>query len=201
MKKCRFCQQLASLLLVVLVLIGIYFSTQLLPTWLEKSVSTENLFIVEDASSTLKDYEYYVSAKLKMDFTPAVVEALASGVPLIIAIELTVEQQNKWFDKVIKQSLLYFELRYHALTDIYMIKNIASKQEYQFSSRREAMDLLGTISNAHLISKQKLDSTKHHRVSLRVFLDIWQLPDVLRPVASLSNEWQLRSQWFYWMLN
>ncbi|MFK5984861.1 MAG: DUF4390 domain-containing protein [Pseudomonadota bacterium] len=201
MKKCRFCQQVRSLILIAFVLVAIYFSTQLLPDWLNKSTQSENLFVVEQASSSLNNYEYYVDATLKMDFTPAVVEAMVSGVPLVIVIELTVSEQNKWLDKLVKKSLLQFELRYHALTDIYSIKNIESKQEYHFTSREEALDLLGNISHAHLISRQMLDKDKHHQVSLRVFLDIWQLPDVLRPLASLSNDWQLRSSWFRWMLN
>jgi len=201
MKKCRFCQQVGSLVLMLFILLAIYLSTQLLPNWIESGSQNENLFNIQEANSVLEDYEFYVNAKLDMDFSPAVIEALENGVALTIAIELKVIQKNEWFDKIVKESILKFELRYHALTDIYSIKNIASEQEYHFNSREEAMNLLGNISHAHLISLQKLDSSKHHQVSLRVFLDIWQLPDVLRPVASLSDDWKLRSTWFDWMLN
>ena len=201
MKKCRFCQQVGGLIIMMVILFAIYLSTQLLPDWIQNSNNNKKYFNIQQANSVLEDYEFYVNAKLEMDFTPAVIKALENGVALTLAIELKVKQKNKWVDKLIKESILKFELRYHALTDIYSIKNIASKQEYHFNSREEAMDLLGTISHAHLISLQRLDQSKHHQASLRVFLDIWQLPDVLRPVASLSDDWKLRSPWFNWMLN
>ncbi|MFK5895185.1 MAG: DUF4390 domain-containing protein [Pseudomonadota bacterium] len=200
-KKCRFCQQVGTLILVLFILLTIYLSTQLLPSWIEKSYQNKNSFSIQQANSVLEDYDFYINASLEMNFTPAVIAALANGVPLTITIELQVNQKNEWFDTLIKESMLQFELRYHALTDIYTIKNKSSKKEYHFNSREEAMELLGNISHAHLISLQQLDQSKHHQVSLRVFLDIWQLPDVLRPVASLSKDWQLRSQWYKWMLN
>jgi hypothetical protein len=201
MKDCRFCQQLGSLVLVLFILLALYLSTQVLPNWIENPGQNKNYFTIQQANSVLENHEFYINAKLDMKFTPAVIEALTNGVPLTIAIELKVKQINIWFDQLVKESILKFELRYHALTDIYSIKNIASKQEYHFNSREEAMELLGNISHAHLISRQKLKQFKHHQVSLRVFLDIWKLPEVLRPVASLSDEWKLRSEWFNWMLN
>jgi len=201
MKKCRICQQVGSLVLMLFILMALYFSTQLLPNWIENPKQNKNYFSIKQANSVLENHAFYVNAKLDMDFTPAVIDALTNGVALNLVIELMVKEKNKWFDKLVKESILTFELRYHALTDIYSIKNLASKKEYQFNTREEAMELLGNISHAHLISQKKLDQSKHHQVSLRVFLDIWQLPDVLRPVASLSDEWKLRSEWFNWMLN
>jgi hypothetical protein len=200
-KKCRFCQMIGSFIIMLFILMAIYLSAQLLPNWIENSNKNKKYFNIQQADSVLEDYEFYVNAKLDMNFTPTVIEALANGVILTIAIELNVKQKNEWFDKLVKESVLKFELRYHALTDIYSIKSVASKQEYHFNTRKEAMALLGNISHAHLISLQRLEQSKHHQVSLRVFLDIWQLPEVLRPVASLSDDWQLRSPWYNWMLN
>jgi hypothetical protein len=217
-KRCSFCQQFASLILVLFILFALYLVTQSLPDWISRSEEKKNqkLFTVEYAQSRLEksrleksgqDIEnYFIDAKIKMDFTPVATEALENGVPLTIAIELQVIEKNPFLgsnilDTTIKESLLYFEIRYHALTDIYSIKNNKSEQSYQFNTRKEALDLLGNINHAHLISSDKLDQSKHHQVNLRVLLDIWKLPDVMRPEASLSNDWHLRSQWFSWMLN
>jgi hypothetical protein len=222
-KRCAFCQQFASLVLVLFILFVLYLATQALPDWINSSDEKKNqkLFIVEYAQSSIETSSletsslevsnpetenYFIDAKIKMDFTPVAIEALENGVPLTIAIELQVVEKNPFlgshiFDSTIKESILYFEIRYHALTEIYSIKNNKSEQGYQFNTRKEALDLLGNINHAHLISSNKLDKNKHHQVSLRVFLDIWKLPDVMRPGASLSNDWHLRSQWFSWMLN
>lgn len=178
-----------------------YMILFLLPQWMQDRGAKAEYFKVVSAKSYLVDYDYYIDASLKMDFSPAVIEALENGVSLTLKIELRLEEINSWFDTILKRSSLQFELRYHALTEIYSIKNLLTEQEYSFNSRKKAMELLGTITHAHLIEKQKLDSSKEHTLYLRVLLDIWKLPDVLLPVASLSDEWNLTSQWYTWSLD
>ncbi len=198
--RCRKCRQIRLLLLVLILAVILYMILVLLPQWMQGGNKDGQYFKVVAAKSYLKDYNYYIDATLQMKFSPAVVEALENGVPLTLRIELQLVELNYWFDKIIKESSLQFELRYHALTDIYSIRDLQSGQAYSFNSRYKAMEQLGDIRGALLIARQKLNIHKRHRLSLRVLLDIWQLPDVLRPVASLSQEWQLQSPWYVWEL-
>lgn len=200
--RCRFCQKARNLLVILFSTLGILSALIFLPQWFKAVNDTGGaLFEVEMAESVLKEGSYYINARLKMDFTPEVIEALESGVPLTLNIELKVWQQHDWVDKTIKESTQSFEYRYNALTGIHSMQHVSSGQKYSFDSREDALALLGNIHLAHLIKKEELDSSTHHKVAMRVLLDIWNLPAVLRPVASLSPQWRLESDWYGWMLN
>ena len=197
---CRFCYHMRLFLIISAVLLLLFLAQILLPRWMQKTAKTNDNFKVLWAKSYLRNNDYFIDARLQMKFTPVVLEALKNGVPLIVRIELQLLQKDFLSSNVVKQSSLLFELRYHALTDIYSLKNLASGQEYSFNSQNKAMEQLGAIRAAHLINKMNLDTSKQHWLKLRVLLDIWKLPDVLRPVASLSPQWQLQSAWYQWEL-
>jgi len=200
-KKCRFCQLARNLLLIIISTLGIFSALIFLPQWFNATHQDSAYFQVLNAESVARDGSYYVNARLKMDFSPEVVEALENGVPLNLLIELKVWQQHSIVDKVIKESTQRFEYRFNALTGIHSMFHKTTGQKYNFDSREDALALLGNIYNAHLIDSKELDSGSHHRVEIRVLLDIWSLPTALRPVASLSPQWRLESQWYSWMLN
>ena len=200
-KKCRFCQQARTLLLVLFATLGIVSALNFLPKWIGIVSDTGRLFVVEKAASVLRDGSYYINASLKMEFSPEVIEALENGVPLHLVIELKVKQQQPWLDKVIKESTQVFKYRFNALTGIHSMQHVETGQKYAFDSREDALALLGNIHNAHLIKAQEIDVNSHHKVEIRVLLDTWSLPTVLRPVASLSPQWRLESDWYSWMLN
>ncbi len=202
---CRFCQKARLLLVVLLTTVAIFFALVKLPQWVEKTDKSvnqsNNMFLVEKAESSLQDDHYYLDATLSMHFSPEVIEALENGVSLTITIELKIIEKNSWFDKVIKESVQNFEIRYYALTNLHSIKNLVTQKEFFFNSREDVLEQLGKIRHAHLINTDELNNNKHHQVQLRVFVDIWRLPEVLRPVASLSPAWYLKSNWYNWMLN
>jgi len=200
-KSCQICQQMRMLLLVAVIATAAFVSAFYLPKWIAGKNDYHKNFAVKSASTQLVGDSYLINAKLNMDFSPAVIEALQNGVTIPIVIEVEVVEQNLWLNSIVKEALKHFELRFHALTNLYKIKSIESKTEYSFASREEAMELLGNIHNANLINVSQLNKDKHHVVKLRVFLDIWQLPEVLRPVASLSSDWHLKSPWHSWYLN
>jgi len=200
-KKCRFCQKARNLLLVLFSTFGILSALNFLPKWIDIGSGDGRLFVVQEAESVLRDGSYYINASLQMKFSPEVVEALENGVPLNLVIELKVKQLQSWFDKTIKESTQRFEYRFNALTGIHSMQHVSTGQKYSFDSREDALALLGNIHNAHLIAAEEIDPISHHKVEIRVLLDIWSLPTVLRPVASLSPQWRLESEWYEWMLN
>jgi len=201
-KKCRFCQKLRNILLILFSTLGILSVLVFLPQWFKFANNTGDIFFkVEKAESVLSDGSYFINARLKMDFTPEVIEALENGVALNLIIEVKVWQQQSWMDKLVKESTQRFEYRYNALTGIHSMMHVSTGQKYNFDSREDALALLGNIHHAHLITQKELDDTCHHKVEIRVLLDIWSLPTALRPVASLSPQWRLESEWYSWMLN
>ncbi len=174
--------------------ITIFVVFELLPQY-----SEQNKFLVNSAKTYAKDGDILIDANLTMNFTKQVVEALENGIPLTIAVEVQVYRKRPWWrNDIVKESLQLFELRYHPLTDVHVVKNLADDERYSFNSRKEALAVLGTIRGAHLIKRKKLNPGEHYFVRIHTLLDINHLPPALRQIAALSSAWRLESNWFQW---
>lgn len=194
-KRCPECQLFAALLLILLLslLLSFLFNTYLL---------NKKDFQVLSAYSFEQNDSIAIDADLKMSFPDDVVEALENGIPLTIAVDVQVLRERPWWRNImIKESTQLFELRYHPLTNVHEVKNLATDDRYTFNSRQDAMAVLGTIRGAHLIEKKELSPAQQYFVQMRIFLDISHLPAALRQIASLSSSWRLESPWYRWKIS
>ncbi len=193
-KRCPKCDFLIASVVVLITSFSVMSLFNLLPGLINKTD-----FQVISASSFEKNNSIAIDADLKMNFPNEVVEALENGIPLTIAVEVQVLRERPWWRNIIiKESRQRFELRYHPLTNVHEVKNLATNERYTFNSRQDAMAVLGTIRGAQLIEKQELSSTKSYFAKMRIMLDINRLPLALRQVASLSSSWRVESPWFLW---
>ena len=189
--------QLIVMIILGIILFGIILRILfLLPQWIG-----QHEFEVLSASSYTLDNTILVNADLKMNFSEQAVEALENGIPLTVAVEVKVLRTRPWWrDVTIKASQKNFEFRYHPLTNVHVVKNLASGERYTFNTRQRALDVLGTIRGAQLIETNQLDNNNSYYFQMRSFLDTSRLPAALRQIAALSPAWRLESQWFQWQL-
>lgn len=196
-KRCPECQVVIAVLLILVFSILLSFLFNAFPGLLNKED-----FQVISAYSFEQNDSIAIDADLKMSFPDDVVEALENGIPLTIAVDVQVLRERPWWRNImIKESTQLFELRYHPLTNVHEVKNIATDERYTFNSRQDAMAVLGTIRGAHLIDKKELSQAQQYFVQIRIFLDISRLPPALRQIASLSSSWRLESSWYRWPIS
>jgi hypothetical protein len=193
-KRCPKCQFFKIIAVLTMISIVVFLVFNMLPNWINKGD-----FQVLSVVSYQRDNSTFIDADLKIDFPEKVVDALENGIPLTIAVEVQIFRERPWWRNVIiKQSRQLFELRYHPLTDVHEVKNIATDDRYSFNSRKDAMVALGTIRMAHLIKNKKLENNNQYYVQMRLLLDVSRLPVALRQVASLSPSWRVESTWSRW---
>ncbi len=191
------CQAFTAFILTILFSLLVSFFFHIFP-----SIVNKGDFQVVSASSFAKESGIAIDADLKMNFPDDVVEALENGIPLMLAVEAQVLRERfLWRDYIIKQSIQLFELRYHPLTNVHEVKNVATNERYAFNGRQDAMAVLGTIRGAHLIDKENLARNQQYFIQMRISLDISHLPAELRQIASLSSSWRLESAWYRWEVN
>jgi len=196
-KRCTRCQLLIALLIIF---VG-SFTVLLVFNFFPRLINKGNFQVISASSYELNN-GIAIDADLKINFPDDVVDALENGIPLTIAVEVQVLRKRFWWrDLVIKGSTKRFELRYHPLTNVHEVKNIATSERYSFDSRQDAMAVLGTIRGALLIEKKELNKNEQYFVQMRILLDISRLPSELRQVASLSSSWRLESTWYQWQIN
>jgi len=157
-------------------------------------------FRVLAAETKLKDQVYQLDANLDLDFSDDALEALRSGVPLIVLVNIEVlKDRNWWWDKTIAELEQGYLLLYHALSEKYIIHNLNSGAQHNYVSLNAALFSLSNIREFPLIDKNLLQDEDHY-ARLRAYLDIESLPAPMRPIAYISSQWQLASDWFEWPL-
>jgi len=148
------------------------------------------------------DDGYVLSADFKFELTPRLEEAVTKGVVLyfIADFELT---KGRWYwldEKLVSRSQTY-RLSYHALTRQYRLTTGGLHQS--FPTLSEAMQVLSRLRNWTVIDKS--DKSVHpgeaYEASLRLRLDITQLPRPFQISALGNKDWSLGSDWKMWPAN
>ena len=158
-------------------------------------------FRVLKADTRLVRGVYLLDARLNYDLSNDVAKALLSGVPLTIELEIEVLRNRTWlWDETVASLVQRYRLEYHALAEQYVITNLNSGLLKSFPTRGTAIDYIEHIRNFPLLDRSLLNPTEIYHARLRVSLDIESLPTPLRPVAYLSSDWRLGSEWYAWPL-
>ena len=158
-------------------------------------------FRILAAETKLKEHVFHLDANMDLKFSDDALEALRSGVPLIILINIEVlKDRNWWWDKTVAELEQGYLLLYHALSEKYIIHNLNSGAQQNFISLNTALYSLSNIRDFPLIDKNLLEKDDDYYVRLRTYLDIESLPAPMRPIAYISSQWQLESDWFSWPL-
>lgn len=158
-------------------------------------------FRILAAETKLKNHVYHLDANMDLKFSDDALDALRSGVPLIVLVNIEVNKDRSWWwDKTIAELEQGYLLLYHALSEKYIIHNLNSGAQQNFISLNAALHSLSNIRDFPLIDKNLLDEDDDYYVQMRTYLDIESLPAPMRPIAYISSQWQLESDWFSWPL-
>ena len=158
-------------------------------------------FNILSAETKLKEHVFHLEANMDLKFSYDALEALRSGVPLIVLINIEVQKDRSWWwDKTIAKLEQGYLLLYHALSEKYIIHNLNSGAQNNYISLNAALYSLSNIRDFPLIDKNLLEEGDDYYVRLRTYLDIESLPAPMRPIAYISSQWQLESDWFSWPL-
>ena len=158
-------------------------------------------FTIRSAETLMEDNVYLLNARVDYEFSEEAIRALQSGIPLIILADIEVEEQRNWWpDKTIAELSQGYLLIYHALTEKYIVSNLNSGAQDDYNSLSATMQALGNIERLPLLDRALAKGGKQYEVRMRVYLDIESLPAPMRPLAYVSSDWQLESEWFTWSL-
>lgn len=143
---------------------------------------------------------YVVTAQIDYPLTPRVIEALENGVPITFFQELEIIERfpilgNFWqWETSLWQSKLRYELRFHALSEQYVIISLDTSHQQNFPNLKDALTALGQINDL-TVPPQYTDDVEDIILRIRSGLDLNALPTPMRPGALISSKWQLTSPW------
>lgn len=166
--------------------------------WMGASAACAEGIAMRKAEAHFSDGSYQLSADFEISFNFVVEQALTRGVPLYFISEFTLTRPRwYWFDEEVAQSEQTIKLSYNSLTRQYRItrgslfQNFANMDEALSSIKHQSASI-----EAELL-KKKDDS---HVASVRMRLDVTQLPKPLQVNALTNNDWTLDSDWYRWIV-
>ncbi len=144
---------------------------------------------------------WFLDARLELRLSAEAREALESGVPLSVRVEVEIIHVRRWLlDRENASLTQLYELQYHPLLERYTVRNVNSGTLDTYATLFAALNSLGRIDRLPVIDTALLDPERVYDVRLRVLLDTEQLPGPLRLLAFWRRDWSLGSEWFRWNL-
>lgn len=157
-------------------------------------------FSVQSAEIKQIGNGYVVNARMTYPLTARVVEALENSVPITFVQQLELVNSIpllgkywQWQETTWTTELRY-ELRYHALTQQYVLYTLDTNSRRNFPTLDSALQALGNIQNLNL-PPEYLSDPEDLILKLRTGIDLHALPTPMRPGALISSKWQLTSPW------
>ena len=158
-------------------------------------------FEVRSASTTLVDGVHELESRLQLVLSDEALDALNSGVALRIALNLEFIRVRRFIpDPTDAELVVSYELEYRPLSQRYIVSNLNSGDQDSFATLYSALNNLGRIQGLPVIDDSILEVGKTYRIRLRARLSTEQYPAPLRILFFWRDQWQLKSDWFEWIL-
>lgn len=158
-------------------------------------------FNVRSANTVLDNGVHELDARLQLLLSDEANDALTSGVPLRIELQLQVIRVRGWLPDAVDASLdLQYELEYRPLSQRYIVRSLNSGEQESFATLYSALNNLGRVQGLPVIDDALLDPDSDYRLRLRALLSTRQYPAPLRMLFFWRDQWQLKSDWYEWEL-
>jgi len=158
-------------------------------------------FTVRSADTELISGVYFVNAIVDLQLSSEARQALESGVPLIVHIEVDlIHVRRFWVDDEEADIDQRFELAYHALTERYIVRNMNSSDQASFASVEAALNYLGRVERLPFIDDSVLDLDRRYDLRVKAELDMDEFSGPLRLLTFWRRDFSLESEWYRWPL-
>jgi hypothetical protein len=176
--------------------------TLLCLSWLPLAAQEdEGSVAIRSASADLVDGVYRVEARLQYVLSDKALDALDSGVPINVELELQVIQARRfWLDDVTAELEVNYQLLFNALSRRYVVRNLNTGEQDSFATLYSALNNLGRITSLPVIDAALLQDDGTYRIRMRAIVDVKDFPAALRLIAFWRDDWRLTSDWYEWRL-
>ena len=180
------------------IILGIFSSFDLLA---QMRPNHEGYFDVRSAKSVLIDQTHVLDARLQLFLSDEALNALNSGVPLTIELNIEFIRVRRFMpdDKEIELSF-QFELEYKPLSQRYIVRDTVNDTQDSYATLFSALNRLGRIQNLFLVNDNELSNDSNYRIRLQALLSTKQYSAPLRMLFFWRSQWDIKSEWYEWQL-
>lgn len=151
---------------------------------------------IDDVTIDKGKSQFQLNARIAYSLTDEVLEALKSGVAITLLLSIEIERLRPFiWNEHITSITQHHVLQYHALSDTYILKNPDAETQQSYLSLNVALQDSGVVNALPLIPISSIDTAQRYQVKLKSEIDVDALPAPLRPVAHISSDWNINSEW------
>ena len=185
---------LVNLLSLILLFSALNVSAQMRP-------NHEGYFDVRSATTILDQKNYLLDARLQLFLSDEALNALNSGVPLTIELNIEIIRSRRFLPDAKEDELQFqYELEYRPLSQRYIVKDVQGGTQDSYATLFSALNKLGKVQDLILTQNNSLDPQANYRFRLQALLSTIQYSAPLRMLFFWRNQWELKSEWFEWQL-
>lgn len=163
--------------------------------------NSEGVFEIRSVYTEFIDGVYYLNGRVSYRLSDPAREALHSGVPLHLELEIKLSMKRRWWlDADVASLHQLSQLQFHALTQRYLVTNFNSGEQFSFYTLADALDEIGHINQLPLIDASLLEADEPYEVSLRSVLELRDLPGAIRWMTFWWGDLRTASDWYRWPL-
>ena len=167
----------------------------------QNAVERVGYFEVRSASTELVGGVHMLDARLQLVLSSEALNALNSGVPLTIELQMQVIRSRRFYLDALDAELAFrFELEYRPISQRYIVRNLNTGTQDSFATLYSALNNLGRIQRLPVVDESLLVPDRDYRLRLRALLATEQYSAPLRLLFFWRDEWQLKSEWYEWKL-
>jgi len=155
---------------------------------------------VRSAYVNIDNGVFLLHARVEYPVSPAIRDALRDGVTLTFELDTRVERERRlWFNASVVDLTLRRELRYHAVSDRYVVRDVKTGKQDNFPTLEEALAFLGRVDDWPILVEPQLNGG-NYLISVRAGVRRGKLPTSLRALFFWTGDFRRVSEWYSWSL-
>lgn len=158
-------------------------------------------FGVRSAYLQLVDGVYLLSARLYIPVDDHLRAVLKDGVVLQLGLELKViRRRSYWLNEEVAALTQQYQLRYHAVSDRYIVRNLNTGEQETFPTMEDALHELEHVSGLPALDQALVRKDREYEAQMRATIEVGEVPAVLRWLMFWSDNGRRDSEWYTWQV-
>ena len=156
---------------------------------------------IGSASVALDEGVYELDAALDLALPDDARKAIDAGLTLRLNYEIEIARVRAYLpDDGIASLVQSYELRYHALSQRYLLRNLNTGEQQDFGTLPAALERLADVRGLPVIDAALVGDGPTYEVRIRAVLDMGTVPDALSWLLFWTDDWSASSKWYTWTL-
>jgi hypothetical protein len=155
-------------------------------------------FEVRNAYVELVNGNWQLDVRLDLALADAARQAFEEGVPLKLKLEIEASVERRFLpaDDIVQKERVW-QLAYDAISQRYVVTDVASDEHVSHATQDEALEALGRISGIVIADTAQLPEGQRFDMRVRATVEIGDLPAAVRMLLFWKS-WSRTTEWYAW---